>query len=384
MRPYAPFIRRGRSLEHPVKNSFWTSIRRLPVVSWLAGGLVAASLGWLALAVNSGAFTPHDERWAVAPGEFTADGFSTQKKLLKLPDSTVAYVELGEGPPLLLLHGCPFSAYEWSAVLPELAKHFRVIVPDLRGLGDTPVRLNDDYRLPTDVTLVRQLMDELEIPSAYFVAHDHGGAVLQLLMQHDPARITKAVISNAEAYDQWPSAPELPILKAIVHPATSPLMYHALKFEWAQRLAFSIAVHDVNTLTPPLLRGYALPHMATPERWQRLRRFFRWQLDPTHARLTTGAVPAMRAFRAPTLLLWGEQDENFGPRIARRLARDIPGVVGIHFLRRSEHMPFAEEPVEYAQTVVAFLESRLVAPHAAKALAAARAGPSAETTARRQ
>ncbi|MFA6985902.1 MAG: alpha/beta hydrolase [Arenimonas sp.] len=363
-----------------VKNPFWNSNRA--ALFWLTGALVGASLGWLAMAMNSGAFIPHDGRWAVAPGEFTADGFSAQKKLLKLPDSRVAYIELGRGPPLLLLHGCPFSAYEWSAVLPELAKHFRVIVPDLRGLGDTPVRLNDDYRLPTDVTLVRQLMDELDIPSAYFVAHDHGGAVLQLLMQHDPARITKAVISNAEAYDQWPSAPEVPILKAIVHPVTSPVMYHALKFEWAQRLAFSIAVHDVDTLTPALLRGYALPHVATPERWQRLRRFFRWQLDPAHAQLTVDAVPAMRAFRAPALLLWGEQDENFGPRVARRLARDIPGVTGIHFLKRSEHMPFAEEPDEYAQTVIAFLKFGSVAPHATKALAAARADSQAQPMAR--
>ncbi len=54
----------------------------------------------------------------------------------------------------------------------------------------------------------------------------------------------------------------------------------------------------------------------------------------------------MRVFQAPVLLLWGEQDDNFGPHLARRLARDIPGVQGIHYLRQSEHMAMEEEPAE--------------------------------------
>ena len=258
-------------------------------------------------------------------------------------------------------------------MIPKLAKHYRVLTPDLRGLGDTPVRQNDDYRLRTDVVMVRQWLDALNIPTADFIAHDHGGAVAQLLMRDDPTRIQKLVLSNVEAYDQWTSAPKVPILKAIVDPLTSPIMYHALKFEWVQRQAFSIAVFYEKTLTPEILRGYALPHVATAERWQRLRRFFTWQLNRTHSQTTTvQAVPAMRAFQTPTLLLWGEKDDNFGPQLARRLARDIPGAQGIHYLHRSEYMPFEEEPVEYAQTVLGFLGSGAVTEHAALELAAAR------------
>jgi pimeloyl-ACP methyl ester carboxylesterase len=349
-----------------------TLVRTL--TKWMGGFVLTLLLVWLVLAWNSGLFMPHDERWAVTPGTFTDDGFSYQKKILDLPDSKVAYLDMGHGPALILLHGCPFSGYEWNKVTAELAKHYRVIAPDLRGLGDTPVRLNDDYRLPTSVKMLRQLMDALMIPSAVFVAHDHGGAIAQMLMQEAPARIQKLVLTNAEAYDQWPSAPEIPTLKLIVNPLTSPLMYHALKFEWAQKKAFSVAVFEQKTLTPEVLRAYSLPHVATAERWQRLRRFFRWQLDPTHTQISTvQAVPAMQVFQAPTLLLWGEQDDNFGPHLARRLARDIPGVQGIHYLRQSEHMPMQEEPVEYAQAVLSFMQSDTVADHAKQALVAARA-----------
>ncbi|MBI2803346.1 MAG: alpha/beta hydrolase [Gammaproteobacteria bacterium] len=340
----------------------------------LGGFAFTLLLGWLALAWNSGLFIPNDERWAVTPGEFTDDGFSSQKKILALPDSKVAYLDVGQGPVLILLHGCPFSVYEWNKVIPELAKHYRVIAPDLRGLGDTPVRLNDDYRLLTDVKMLQQLMDTLAIKSAYFVAHDHGGAIAQLLMQQDPTRIQKLVLTNVEAYDQWPSKPEIPTLKLIVNPSTSPLMYHALQFSSVQQKVFSIAFFDDAKITADVARGYSLPHVATAERWQRLRRFFAWQLDPAHSRTTTlTAVPAMRAFQAPTLLLWGEQDGNFGPQLAQRLARDIPGVQGIHYLHRSEHMPFEEEPTEYTQAMLGFMQSGTVAAHAKQALAAARA-----------
>lgn len=343
------------------------------VLIWI--GLVVALLatGWTFLAWRSGLFIPHDARWAVAPGEFTEDGFSQQKQLITLSDTQIAYIDIGEGPPLILLHGCPFSAYEWNEIIPVLARHYRVIAPDLFGLGDTPVRLDQDYRLPQDVVMVRQLMDALDIASADFIGHDHGGATVQLLMQADPNRIQRAILTNVEAYDQWPSQPELPYLRMIVHPVTSPLIYQALQAEAIQREIFSIAVEDEAVLTSDVLRAYAEPHIATPERWQRLRRFFTWQMDESHNNITMTALPGMRAFERPVLLLWGERDENFGPHLARRLARDIPGVRGIHYLRNSQHMPMQEEDEEYVAAALAFLRDDAVSDEAQAALTEARA-----------
>lgn len=344
----------------------------LRLTAWVFAG--AAAL-WGLLAWRAGMFIPHDGRWAVAPGEITNDGFSSSKKLMKLGETEIAYVDIGKGPPLILLHGCPFSAYEWNEIIPVLAQHYRVIAPDLFGLGDTPVRLNQDYRLPTDVEMVRALMDSLGLQSADFIAHDHGGATVQLLMAADPGRIDRAVLTNVEAYDSWPSRPELPYLRMIVHPLTSPLVFHALHFEAVQREIFSIAVEDKAVLTSDVLKAYVLPHIATPERWQRLRRFFRWQMDESHNDVTMTAVPAMRAFEGPVLLLWGERDENFGPDLARRLARDIPGVQGIHFLKNSQHMPMQEEDAEYARAALAFLKDDEVSPAARRAVLHARAEP---------
>ena len=320
----------------------------------LAAVLGVLALGWLVLAYESGTFIPDDGRYAVAPGEFTPDAMAPHKKLINLGGTKVAYIDMGQGEPVILLHGCPFSLYEWHEVVPLLARHYRVIAPDLLGLGDTPVRLNDDYRLPHEVQMVTALMDKLGLRSARFIGHDHGGAIVQLLMQHAPERIEMAILTNTESYDQWPSKPETEDLHLITNPLTSPLMYFAMQSRWVQRDLYSIAVVNQATLSDAMLDSFASEHLATSLRWQRLRRFFRSQLDLAHNRLTMEAVPAMRRFEKPVLIVWGEKDTNFGPAIARRLARDIPGTKGIAWLPQSAHLPMLEQSALYSDIAIRF------------------------------
>src|SRR5690242_7440936 len=86
-------------------------------------------VAWLLLAFASGSFIPDDARFAVRPGDFTHDAFAAQKRLIDLGGYKVAYIDIGKGKPVILLHGCPFSIYEWHVVAPLLAQHFRVIAP---------------------------------------------------------------------------------------------------------------------------------------------------------------------------------------------------------------------------------------------------------------
>jgi len=207
--------------------------------------------------------------------------------------------------------------------------------------------------------MVVGLMDALGLSEASFVGHDHGAATVQLLMGSHPQRITRAVLTNAEAYDQWPSEPERPYLKTIVNPALSPLFHLTLSNAAVRRDVFQIAVHKKEAFTDEVLDAYVRALTSDAARWQRLVRFFRWQLDPQHNRLTLEAVPGMRQFRRPTLMLWGEQDTNFGREIAERLASDIPGTVGIVWLKESAHMPMQEEPEAYTAALLRFLAGEM-------------------------
>src|SRR5215203_412338 len=173
----------------------------------------------------------------------------------------------GSGEPIVLLHGCPFQSFEYSQVIPSLASHYRVIAPDLLGLGDTIVRLDDDYRLPNQVGMVVGLLDRLRIRRAHFVGHDHGGAIVQLMMNSRADRLGAVVLTNVEAYDQWPSDPERLDVELIVDPLSTPFFRLAFGLPAVQRSVLRIAVQRSEVLTQDVIRGLLRPSIATPARW---------------------------------------------------------------------------------------------------------------------
>lgn len=334
----------------------------------VTGGLATI---YAILAVRSGALLRPHRGAAVRPGEDPLEEFSRRKRFIDVGGRQIAYIDEGTGEPLLLLHGCPFHGYEWKDVIPLLSPRFRVLAPDLLGLGDTVVQLdNDDYRLPEDAEMVRGFLGALGIESAHFVGHDHGGATSLLLMERAPEIMRTLVLTNIEAYDQWPSDEERPYLKLIVNPLTSPIFWGLLQLRAFRQHVFSIAAHRQEVLTDDVLKAFIRPHVSTPARWQRLRRFFRWQLDREHNQVTMRAVKWMQRFKTPTLILWGQQDGNFGGSIAERLAGDIPGVVRIQWMEQSGHLPMLEEPERYAEAVTSFIREHENVPTIAPAASA--------------
>lgn len=111
-----------------------------------------------------------------------------------LDDVLMHYVEAGRGPPLVLLHGWPQTWYEWRRVIPALAERFRVIAPDLRGLGDSsrPAQGYDKRTMAGDVW---QLLDaRLGIPRFGLVGHDWGGPVAFALAAAHPEAVERLAI----------------------------------------------------------------------------------------------------------------------------------------------------------------------------------------------
>ena len=106
------------------------------------------------------------------------------------------YVIGGQGEPVLLLHGWAETWYTWHRIMPELAKRYTVIVPDLRGLGDSarPVSGYDDDTLAEDM---RQLLLMLGHPRALVVGHDLGTQVAYALAARHPEAVSKLVLLDA-------------------------------------------------------------------------------------------------------------------------------------------------------------------------------------------
>jgi pimeloyl-ACP methyl ester carboxylesterase len=121
----------------------------------------------------------------------------------------MAIYEQGEGPPVILLHGFPETAFSWRHQLPALADAgFRAIAPDQRGYGRTSVPPSvSDYRVSELIADIHGLLDALELESAVFVGHDWGALLLWQMAMLAPERIDRLVILNIPHYPRFPVDP---------------------------------------------------------------------------------------------------------------------------------------------------------------------------------
>jgi pimeloyl-ACP methyl ester carboxylesterase len=105
-------------------------------------------------------------------------------KYVELHGDRVAYRDQGSGEALLLIHGMAGSSDTWRAVMPRLAKNYRVVAPDLLGHGES-AKPRGDYSLGAFAVWLRDLLDELGITQATIVGQSLGGGVaMQFVYQH--------------------------------------------------------------------------------------------------------------------------------------------------------------------------------------------------------
>jgi pimeloyl-ACP methyl ester carboxylesterase len=289
------------------------------------------------------------------------DRLSEKKRFLDVGEARVAYYEEGDGEPLLLLHGCPFSSFIWRKVIPLLSPRYRCLAPDLLGLGDTETPEGADWSLRAQAEMVVGFLDALGIERAHVVGHDHGGALAQLLAAERPDRVDRLVISNAEAYDNWPSEEERPFVRA----TQVPVLGDVVLWAWSRRPLFRLtlkeakAVHDPKVLSAELLDGYIRTNLSDRHRRAKTRRFLAGQFEPENNRVTMDLLDGLRRFDHPTLLVWAKDDPHFGPEWGERLRRDIPGAVRLELLPETGHLLMEERPERFAALVGAFLAGQV-------------------------
>lgn len=108
----------------------------------------------------------------------------SETKCIEIHGEQIAVRDEGQGEALLLIHGIGGSSQTWRAILPQLAKKYRVIAPDLLGHGQSS-KPRTDYSLGAFAVGLRDLLDELGVESATVVGHSLGGGIaMQFLYQH--------------------------------------------------------------------------------------------------------------------------------------------------------------------------------------------------------
>src|SRR5438093_5517366 len=103
------------------------------------------------------------------------------------------YVIGGHGDPVVLLHGWPETWYEWHLVMPALAKNYTVIVPDLRGLGDSS-KPPTGYDRKTTAEDIHQLVGKLGFKTIFLVGHDIGTQVAYSYAAAHPTEVKRLAV----------------------------------------------------------------------------------------------------------------------------------------------------------------------------------------------
>jgi pimeloyl-ACP methyl ester carboxylesterase len=117
------------------------------------------------------------------------------------------YAEAGQGEPLVLIHGFPQNWYMWRRLIPELARHYRVIAIDMKGAGwsDAPATGYGKEQLADEIAAV---MRAIGAPRARVMAHDWGGFIGFLLALRHPDAVAKYLALDIAT--PWPSPKALP------------------------------------------------------------------------------------------------------------------------------------------------------------------------------
>lgn len=126
---------------------------------------------------------------------FHIDNATFSHRMATVNGIQMHYVIGGQGNPLVLLHGFPQTWYEWRHVMPALAKNYTVIVPDLRGLGDSS-KPPTGYDGNTTAEDLNQLISQLGYKKILLVAHDIGAQTAFSYAATHANNVSKLVIMD--------------------------------------------------------------------------------------------------------------------------------------------------------------------------------------------
>jgi pimeloyl-ACP methyl ester carboxylesterase len=256
-------------------------------------------------------------------------------------------------PPVVLVHGWMLSHYGWRKVIPRLAAAgLDVIAPDLPGFGESDRPDTSAYRYDAigycDTLLA--LLDALELPRVQLVGASLGGAVSLVTAARHPDRVER-----------------LALVDPLVYRTTLPPEARLMHLPFAGRFLFRTAMS--RTTIAYLMRReiYNDPAVVTPEWvdyvWERVQR--PGGVEAAHACLTFAHDPdqvtrSTRAVRAPTMIVWGEDDRLFPSAFARRLQEEITGSA-VRIIPGCGHAPAEERPADLAGILAPFLAARVAA-----------------------
>lgn len=269
--------------------------------------------------------------------------YQEQQKVVELGDRFVSFVEAGEGPALVLLHGIPTWGYLFHRLIPALERTHRVLIPDLPGYGFSDRSDRFDRSLARQADRLLAWMQAIGVDRASFVGHDIGGAIALRLAAYHPERVEKLCLVDTVSYDSWPAA--------IMHELGLPSQERRLSAASMGKLLAQAVQRGFMQPQPELIEGLLAPYMTEVGKLSLVR-----DAAALDCNETMELLPLLPSLQTPALILWGENDAFQLADYGRRLAWDLPRA-RLEMIPGGGHFCLLERPLEVAAQLAAFLDA---------------------------
>jgi pimeloyl-ACP methyl ester carboxylesterase len=281
------------------------------------------------------------------------DGTELREGYAEVGDVTLHYVEAGDGPLVVLLHGFPEFWYGWRRqIAPLAAAGFRVVAPDLRGynLSSKPdgTAAYTAGKLAADV---RDLIHERGAESASLVGHDWGGTAAWTAAMNHPEVVDRLAILNA--------AHPRKLNEGLRHPSQLARSWYFFYFalpdlpeHHVRAKDWEFFQHFLRDAQPPYTDQEIDRYIAA---WSQegaasaMIDYYRAAVRPPK-----GTKTELNPISAPTLVIWGEKDRYLGPDLAEPHHDDVPNLDRVERLPDGSHWVHHDEAERVNQLLVDF------------------------------
>ena len=262
-----------------------------------------------------------------------------------------AFVKVGQGPVLLLLHGLGCDHTTWTPVIDTLARRYTVIAPDLlgHGLSDKP---RADYSVGGYANGMRDLLTVLGIDKVTVVGHSFGGGVAMQFAYQFPERTERMVLVASGGLGSEVS----PLIRAVSTPGFHPVM-GALTLPGVRHVGRA-GLRGLSRLPGPLTRDLdevadIYDSFRDPAARHAIRHVVKAVVD-WRGQIVSMADRAYLTEELPMAVLWGEDDRVIPVSHAEKAAQLAPRAT-VRVIPNAGHFPHKDHPQRFARIVHDFV-----------------------------
>ena len=285
-----------------------------------------------------------DERFRDLPG------FPFEPHYLEQDGLRMHYVDEGRGDPILLLHGEPTWSYLYRKLIPRLAPVARVLAPDYFGFGrsDKPVE-RDWFTYDRHFASIERFVEELDLRDLTVVVHDWGGPIGLRLAVVRPERVQQLVITQTGVFAGRAPSDEWLRFRDLVRRVGT-------EFQ-AGRL---VQLASVTELPDDVVAAYDAPYPVPESKTGALMfpELVPTELDHPSAQRMLDVRDALKTWDRPTLIVFGDSDPIFSPRVGERFAELIPGAEPAETLTGAGHFLQEDKGEELGARIAGWLSGR--------------------------